>query len=85
MDQSRDTAHGSGTVQTSRLRIAQLAPLYERIPPEHYGGTERVVSYITEELMRRGHDVTLFCLGRFTDQSPPGARMRTGASTDRKA
>jgi glycosyltransferase involved in cell wall biosynthesis len=46
-----------------RLRIAQVAPLYERIPPKLYGGTERVVSYITEELVRRGHDVTLFAAG----------------------
>jgi glycosyltransferase involved in cell wall biosynthesis len=46
-----------------KLRIAQLAPLYERIPPKLYGGTERVVSYITEELVRRGHDVTLFASG----------------------
>ncbi len=46
-----------------RLRIAQLAPLYERIPPKLYGGTERVVSYITEELVRRGHLVTLFASG----------------------
>lgn len=47
----------------SKLRIAQLAPLYERIPPQFYGGTERVVSYITEELVRRGHEVTLFASG----------------------
>ena len=46
-----------------RLRIAQIAPLYERIPPKLYGGTERIVSYITEELVRRGHDVTLFAAG----------------------
>jgi len=46
-----------------RLRIAQLAPLYEPIPPRLYGGTERVVSYITEELVRRGHEVTLFASG----------------------
>jgi glycosyltransferase involved in cell wall biosynthesis len=46
-----------------RMRIAQIAPLYERIPPKLYGGTERTVSYITEELVRRGHDVTLFATG----------------------
>ena len=45
------------------MRIAQIAPLYERIPPKLYGGTERTVSYITEELVRRGHDVTLFAAG----------------------
>jgi glycosyltransferase involved in cell wall biosynthesis len=42
------------------LRIAQVAPLAEAVPPPSYGGTERVVSYLTEELVRRGHDVTLF-------------------------
>jgi glycosyltransferase involved in cell wall biosynthesis len=63
MDQTKDTTDAGGTRQTSRLRIAQLAPLYEQIPPQLYGGTERVVSYITEELMRRGHDVTLFASG----------------------
>jgi glycosyltransferase involved in cell wall biosynthesis len=46
-----------------RLRIAQIAPLYESVPPKLYGGTERVVSYITEELVRRGHEVTLFAAG----------------------
>jgi glycosyltransferase involved in cell wall biosynthesis len=45
------------------MRIAQVAPLYEAVPPRFYGGTERVVSYITEELVRRGHDVTLFASG----------------------
>lgn len=48
---------------SQRLRIAQLAPLFERIPPRLYGGTERVVSYLTEELVSRGHDVTLFASG----------------------
>ena len=45
------------------MRIAQVAPLYERVPPRLYGGTERVVSYLTEELVRLGHDVTLFASG----------------------
>jgi glycosyltransferase involved in cell wall biosynthesis len=45
------------------MRIAQVAPLFERVPPRHYGGTERIVSYLTEELVRRGHDVTLFASG----------------------
>jgi len=45
------------------MRIAQVAPLYERVPPALYGGTERVVSYLTEELVRTGHDVTLFASG----------------------
>ena len=42
------------------MRIAQVAPLYERVPPVYYGGTERVVGHLTEELVRRGHAVTLF-------------------------
>jgi len=46
-----------------RLRIAQVAPLYESVPPRGYGGTERVVSYLTEELVRQGHEVTLFASG----------------------
>lgn len=45
------------------MRIAQIAPLYERVPPRLYGGTERVVSYLTEELVRLGHKVTLFASG----------------------
>jgi glycosyltransferase involved in cell wall biosynthesis len=45
------------------MRIAQVAPMYEAVPPHRYGGTERVVSYLTEELVRRGHDVTLFASG----------------------
>jgi glycosyltransferase involved in cell wall biosynthesis len=46
-----------------KLRIAQVAPLFESVPPRGYGGTERVVSYLTEELVRTGHDVTLFASG----------------------
>ena len=45
------------------MRIAQVAPLYESVPPKTYGGTERVVSYLTEELVRQGHQVTLFASG----------------------
>jgi glycosyltransferase involved in cell wall biosynthesis len=45
------------------LRIAQVAPPYEAVPPHRYGGTERVVSYLTEALVARGHDVTLFATG----------------------
>jgi glycosyltransferase involved in cell wall biosynthesis len=46
-----------------QLRIAQIAPLFESVPPQLYGGTERVVSYLTEDLVRRGHAVTLFASG----------------------
>ncbi|ESW80211.1 glycosyltransferase family 4 protein [Mesorhizobium sp. M0644] len=42
------------------MKIAQIAPLTESVPPRTYGGTERIVSYLTEELVRQGHEVTLF-------------------------
>jgi glycosyltransferase involved in cell wall biosynthesis len=45
------------------MQIAQIAPLIESVPPRLYGGTERVVSYLTEELVRQGHEVTLFASG----------------------
>jgi glycosyltransferase involved in cell wall biosynthesis len=45
------------------MKIAQIAPLIESVPPKAYGGTERVVSYITEALVAMGHDVTLFASG----------------------
>ena len=45
------------------MKIAQVAPLYESVPPRAYGGTERVVSYLTEALVEMGHDVTLFASG----------------------
>ncbi|HJQ98659.1 MAG TPA: glycosyltransferase family 4 protein [Candidatus Polarisedimenticolaceae bacterium] len=57
------------------MRIAQIAPLYESVPPHGYGGTERVVSYLTEELVAQGHDVTLFASGdsRTRAKLVPGA------------
>lgn len=58
-----------------RLRIAVVAPLYVRVPPLRYGGTERVVFELTEELVRRGHDVTLFAAGT----SQTSARLRCGS------
>jgi len=45
------------------MKIAQIAPLYERVPPKRYGGTERFINYLTEELVKRGHEVTLFATG----------------------
>src|ERR1700722_11083350 len=45
------------------MHIAQVAPLFESVPPALYGGTERVVSWLTEELVRQGHEVTLFASG----------------------
>jgi glycosyltransferase involved in cell wall biosynthesis len=71
---------------TGRLRIAQVAPLYERVPPRLYGGTERVVSYLTEELVRRGHDVTLFASGESETKAkliapvPTALRLASDAS-----
>jgi glycosyltransferase involved in cell wall biosynthesis len=49
--------------ENSAMKIAQIAPLSESVPPRRYGGTERIVSYLTEELVRRGHEVTLFASG----------------------
>ncbi len=56
------------------MRIAQVAPLFESVPPRLYGGTERVVSYLTEELVRQGHEVTLFASG----DSETSARLVPG-------
>jgi glycosyltransferase involved in cell wall biosynthesis len=56
------------------MRIAQVAPLFESVPPRMYGGTERVVSYLTEELVRQGHEVTLFASG----DSETSARLVAG-------
>ena len=66
------------------MRIAQIAPLTESVPPRLYGGTERVVSFLTEELVRQGHDVTLFASGdsttaaRLAPMSPRALRFETG-------
>src|SRR5947209_2715203 len=46
-----------------RMKIAQVSPLYESCPPRLYGGTERIVHYLTEELVGLGHEVTLFASG----------------------
>ncbi|MGH7713100.1 MAG: glycosyltransferase family 4 protein [Gemmatimonadaceae bacterium] len=68
------------------MRIAQVAPLYESVPPRHYGGTERVVSYLTEELVRQGHDVTLFASGdsvtsaNLIPVSPTALRLGAGSA-----
>src|SRR4051812_16792243 len=68
MPQRRHAANlAPGTQIANRLqnsmKIAQIAPLAESVPPKLYGGTERVVSYLAEELVRLGHDVTLFASG----------------------
>jgi glycosyltransferase involved in cell wall biosynthesis len=49
--------------KVTEMKIAQIAPLMESVPPKLYGGTERVVSYLCEELVRQGHEVTLFASG----------------------
>lgn len=58
------------------MRIAQVSPLFETVPPKTYGGTERVVSYLTEELVRQGHEVTLFASG----DSITKARLKAGCA-----
>lgn len=59
------------------MKIAQIAPLFERVPPASYGGTERIVSYVTEELVELGHDVVLFASG----DSKTRARLVAPCST----
>ena len=67
------------------MRIAQVSPLWESVPPKLYGGTERVVSWITDELVRLGHDVTLFASGdsvsdaRLEAICPEALRLITGS------
>ncbi len=63
------------------MRIAQVAPLHESVPPKLYGGTERVVSYLTEELVARGHDVTLYASGDSDDPGEAGGGDAQGASS----
>jgi len=69
-----------------RLRIAQVAPLYESVPPRCYGGTERVVAYLADELVRRGHDVTVFASGdsetsaKLVAPTPRALRLERGAA-----
>src|SRR5436309_3720957 len=68
----RGTAQWERTLKTSNLfswseenamRIAQIAPLAESVPPKLYGGTERVVAWLVDELVELGHEVTLFASG----------------------
>lgn len=51
------------------MKIAQVSPLVESVPPKQYGGTERIVSFLTEELVKQGHDVTLFASGDSVTQA----------------
>src|ERR1044071_9722362 len=50
-------------LNSDQMKIAQVAPLYESVPPQSYGGTECVVSYLTEALVSMGHEVTLYATG----------------------
>ena len=73
------------------VRIAQVAPLYESVPPRYYGGTERMVSYLGGELVAQGHDVTLHSERRLRDEGDarPGvpalaaARSRIASTSSR--
>ena len=62
------------------LRIAQIAPLFEAVPPKLYGGTERVVYSLTEELVAMGHDVTLFASGDSITSAKLDAALAAGAA-----
>ncbi len=67
------------------MRIAQIAPLAESVPPRKYGGTERVVSNLTEQLVRRGHDVVLFASGDSTTEAELVACCERGLRLDPEA
>ena len=69
------------TPNVPRLRIAQVAPPFERVPPPAYGGTERIVDELARELARRGHEVVLFASG---DSEAPGELVSTRALPLRK-
>src|SRR5258707_3352198 len=57
---ARDGPSGAAVRRTINMKIAQIAPLYESVPPRLYGGTERVVAHLCDALVDEGHDVTLF-------------------------
>lgn len=62
-----------------QMRIAQVAPPFETVPPRAYGGTERVVSTLTEALVRRGHEVTLFAMVEALASGTPVVALRAGS------
>lgn len=64
------------------MRIAQVAPLYESVPPKGYGGTERIVHYLTEELVQLGHNVTLYASGDSVTTGRLRAPCRCSLRTD---
>src|SRR5947199_479159 len=59
----RYVARRVGPAGEARMKIAQISPLMEAVPPKLYGGTERIVSYLADELANMGHEVTLFASG----------------------
>src|SRR5260221_6902282 len=61
-------------VEVAKMHIAQIAPLSEAVPPKFYGGTERVIHWLTEELVALGHDVTLYASG----DSVTSAKLEAG-------
>jgi glycosyltransferase involved in cell wall biosynthesis len=65
------------------MKIAQIAPLIESVPPRFYGGTERIVSYLAEEFVRLGHDVTLFASGDSVTSARLVSCTRTALRLDR--
>ena len=60
------------------MRIAQVAPLYEAVPPRLYGGTERIVAHLTDALVELGNEVTLFASADAQTQATLGAGARSG-------
>ena len=69
--------HGKG----KPMRIAQIAPLAESVPPKLYGGTERAVAWLVDELTEVGHEVTLFAERGFHDRRSTQRRLPPGPST----
>ena len=68
----------------SDMKIAQVSPLFERVPPAAYGGTERIISYLTEELVRRGHELTLFASGDSVTNASLVSPVNVSARQDMK-
>ncbi|WP_119271432.1 glycosyltransferase family 4 protein [Taklimakanibacter deserti] len=68
------------------MKIAQVAPLIESVPPKLYGGTERIASFLTEELVRQGHEVTLFASGdsQTAAELVPGSKAALRLSSNRR-
>jgi glycosyltransferase involved in cell wall biosynthesis len=79
---TRRPAASHAAAPDAALRIAQVAPLYERVPPALYGGTERVVAHLTDELVRRGHAVTLFASGDSRTRARLEAPLATALRLD---